>query len=304
MKLKKIKKVELENYYAGPLDTAKYKEKLYGLPWISQPVVMYYNKALFKEAGIEEPNGSWKWEDFDNAAKKLTKDKNGDGKIDQWGTVIDGWPPINTWVWTYGGETIDKNGRIKLGSPEALKGLNMLSKMINVDKISPDKEQAQNMGDAQLFESGKIGMFFGGAGDDIENQVNEKFKVGMSEIPYETKKSTFSWIASTVISSQTKNKDVAYEALVDLTNAIQKWKIVSPTKSGLSNVIKVRPEKAYALDVIKKSSAYARGFNNQEKEAEIDTALSDELYEPILYNKKTPEQGIKDAVDKIKSITE
>lgn len=147
-------------------------------------------------------------------------------------------------------------------------------------------------------------MFFGGAGDDIENQVNEKFKVGMSEIPYETKKSTFSWIASTVISSQTKNKDVAYEALVDLTNAIQKWKIVSPTKSGLSNVIKVRPEKAYALDVIKKSSAYARGFNNQEKEAEIDTALSDELYEPILYNKKTPEQGIKDAVDKIKSITE
>lgn len=301
-KAKSDKKVGLSNYYSGPLDTAKYKGKLYGLPWISQPVVMYYNKDLFKEAGIADPSGNWKWEDFDEAAKKLTKDKNGDGKIDQWGTVIDGWPPINTWVWTYGGETIDKNGNVKLDSTEAHKGLNMLSKMINVDKISPDKEQAQNMGDAQLFESGKIGMFFGGAGDDIENQVNGKFKVGMAEIPYETKKSTFSWIASTVVSSQTKNKDVAYEALVDLTNAIQQWKIVAPTKSGLSNVTKVRPEKAYALDVIKKSSAYARGFNNQEKEAEIDTALSDELYEPIMFNKKSADQGIKDAVSKIKSI--
>lgn len=295
-------KVNLSNYFDGPLNTAKYQGKLYGLPWISQPVVMYYNADMFNKAGVSLPTNDWKWEDFENAAKKLTKDTNGDGKVDQWGTVIDGWPPIQTWIWTFGGETIDAQGNVKIDSPESIKGIDMLSRIINVDKASPSKEQSQNMGNADMFKSGKIAMFFGGAGDDLEKGVNGKFKVGMSEIPTETTKSTFSWIASTVVSSQTKNKDAAYEALVDLTNATHKWKIVPPIKSGLNMVTQNRSEKAYAMDVIKKSSEYARGFNNQEKEAEIDTTISEQIYEPILYNKKTAEQAAKDAAAKIKSI--
>lgn len=296
--------VNLSNYYEGPLNTAKYNGKLYGLPWISQPVVLYYNEDMFKKEGLEVPNGNWKWEDFEEAAKKLTKDTNGDGKLDQWGTVIDGWPPIHTWIWTYGGETIDKDGNIKINSPEAIKGVEMLSKLINVDKVSPTKEQAQNMGNSDLFKTGKIAMFFGGAGDDIEKGVDGKFKVGMSEIPYETNKSTFSWIASTVIYSGTENEDVAYEALVDLTNAIHRWKIVPPIKSGLDMVTQNRPEKEYALDVIKKSSEYARGFNNQDKQAEIDNAIWEQIYSPILNNQKTAKQAIEDAEAKIKDIME
>jgi len=295
-------KVNLSNYYEGPLNTAKYQGKLYGLPWISQAVVMYYNEDMFKKAGLALPTNDWKWEDFRNAAKKLTADTNDDGKVDQWGTVIDGWPPIHTWLWTYGAETVDAEGNVKLDSPEAIKGIDMLSKIINVDKASPSKEQAQNMGNADLFKSGKIAMFFGGAGDDLEKGVNGKFKVGMSEIPYDSKKATFSWIASTVVSSQTKNKDAAYKALVDLTNATHEWKIVPPIKSGLDMVTKSRPEKAYAMDVIKKSSEYARGFNNQEKQAEIDAAIWEQMYDPIINNKKSAEQAVKDTAAKIKSI--
>ena len=33
---------------------------------------MYYNKAIFDEAGIEYPNDDWTWEDFEAAARALT----------------------------------------------------------------------------------------------------------------------------------------------------------------------------------------------------------------------------------------
>ena len=294
--------VNLSNYFDGPLATAKYKDKLYGLPWVSQPVVMYYNEKLLKTAGIALPDGNWTWDDFRVAAKKATISTSGNGKIDQWGTVISDWPPIQTWIWAYGGETVDKDGKIQIDSPASIKGLTMLNNILNVDKVSPSKEQSQNMGSGDLFKTGKVAMYFGGAGDDIEKQVAGKFKVGMAEIPHGDKKTTFSWIASTVISSRTKNKDAAYQALVDMTNATLQWKVVPPVKNGFDMIAKSMPEKAYALDVIKKSSVYARGFNNQEKEVEIDNAISEELYAPIVNNKKTPEAGAKDAADKIKSI--
>lgn len=294
--------VKLTNYFEGPLATAKYKEKLYGLPWISGPVVMYYNEDLLKAAGVALPDGNWTWEDFRAAAKKTTIDTKGDGKINQWGTVIGGWPPIQSWIWAYGGETVDKDGKVLIDSPEAIEGITMLDNILNVDKVSPSKEQASNMGDSDLFKTGKVAMFFGGAGDDLEKQIGTKFKVGMAEMPQGVKKTTFSWIASTVVSSKTKNKDAAYKALVDMTNAVHQWKIVPPVKDGFDMISKNIPEKAYALDVIKKSSEYARGFNNQEKESEIANAIWEEIYSPIINNKKTPEEAAKAAAAKIKTI--
>lgn len=294
--------VKLSDYFEGPLDTAKYKDKLYGLPWISGPVVMYYNEDLLKAAGVALPDGNWTWEDFRAAAKKTTIATKGDGKINQWGTVIGGWPPLHTWIWAYGGEAVDKDGKVLIDSPESIKGITMLNNILNVDKVSPSKEQASNMGDSDLFKTGKVAMFFGGAGDDLEKQIGTKFKVGMAEMPQGVKKTTFSWIASTVVSSKTKNKDAAYKALVDMTNAVHQWKVVPPIKTGFDMITVNMPEKAYALDVIKKSSEYARGFNNQEKEAEIDNAIWEEIYSPIINKKKTPEAAAKAAAAKIKTI--
>lgn len=52
---------------------------------------IFFNKRLFKEAGIpeDEPydlqaNGQWTWDKFEDYCKKLTKDTDGDGKTDQY----------------------------------------------------------------------------------------------------------------------------------------------------------------------------------------------------------------------------
>lgn len=43
----------------------------YAVPYRNDSWVLYYNKALFDEAGVEYPDGSWTWDDYADAAAEL-----------------------------------------------------------------------------------------------------------------------------------------------------------------------------------------------------------------------------------------
>jgi len=45
----------------------------YGVPYRQDRWVLFYNKALFEAAGVDEPDGSWTWDDYDEAAVALSK---------------------------------------------------------------------------------------------------------------------------------------------------------------------------------------------------------------------------------------
>lgn len=77
--------LNLSKKYGGASELYKWDGKTFGIPDRGGSGVLYYNKDLFDEAGISYPNADWTIQDFYTAAKKLTKDTNGDGKVDQWG---------------------------------------------------------------------------------------------------------------------------------------------------------------------------------------------------------------------------
>ena len=54
---------------AGPLSLYTVKDKVYGVPWDAGMVGFWYNKDLFKKAGIESPPATW--EEFLADVKKL-----------------------------------------------------------------------------------------------------------------------------------------------------------------------------------------------------------------------------------------
>ena len=64
--------IDPEDFLAGPLEYGKYNGEYYAIPKDFSPLVMYYNKTIFDEAGIEYPNDDWTWEDFEAAARALT----------------------------------------------------------------------------------------------------------------------------------------------------------------------------------------------------------------------------------------
>ena len=71
-----------------------YKGQVYGINTVKaqavSPYIVYYNKTLFQENGLKTPfeyykEGNWNWKTFLEVATKLTKDTDGDGKVDQYG---------------------------------------------------------------------------------------------------------------------------------------------------------------------------------------------------------------------------
>ena len=82
----------------------------WGIPHGLTALGLYYNQAMFDEAGLEYPTDDWTYEDMFEAARKLTKDVNGDGETDQYGlsygvNITEGWLPFVT---AAGGAQLDE----------------------------------------------------------------------------------------------------------------------------------------------------------------------------------------------------
>jgi multiple sugar transport system substrate-binding protein len=92
----------------------EYKGKIWAVPFATNNVGVFYRPSLFKAAGITELPKTW--EEFRQVAKKLTRDTNGDGKIDQHGMVLPlgkGEFAVFTWLpflWSGGGNTATRGG--------------------------------------------------------------------------------------------------------------------------------------------------------------------------------------------------
>ena len=54
----------------------------YQIPWKTNPVMMFYNKRLFEESGVSVAPRTYS--EFYAAAKKVTRDVDGDGQTDVW----------------------------------------------------------------------------------------------------------------------------------------------------------------------------------------------------------------------------
>ena len=78
-------------FYHSAYNSGQFERKQFALPFESNPVMMCINNDLLKKEGIELPNSSWTLNDFYSICKKVTKDTDGDGVIDQYGSLGYGW---------------------------------------------------------------------------------------------------------------------------------------------------------------------------------------------------------------------
>ncbi|MCD6405020.1 MAG: extracellular solute-binding protein, partial [Planctomycetes bacterium] len=93
------------------MDEGNWDNIQYAIPKAFSTVCLFYNKDLLDEAGVDYPNRDWTRDDLLAAAKKLTKDRDGDGRIDQWGffTNNNHWHRYSAWIWMTGGDFFTKD---------------------------------------------------------------------------------------------------------------------------------------------------------------------------------------------------
>jgi multiple sugar transport system substrate-binding protein len=95
-------------------DLCKYRDTIYAVPFDTNNLALYYNRAHFEREGID-PRQLQTWADLRETAKRLTKDIDGDGRIDRYGFQIplgNGEWTVWTWqtfLWQAGGEFMDRD---------------------------------------------------------------------------------------------------------------------------------------------------------------------------------------------------
>jgi multiple sugar transport system substrate-binding protein len=280
-----------EDYYEASLQPFTHDGKVYGLPWLQQPVMLYANKGLFDEAGLAYPDETWTWEQFTDAMTKLTKDKNGkhpgeegfdEKSVVQWGFTLNGWPPSQMFVWQNGGDVLTEDGQSPIDSPEATEALNFYADMVK-GPLTPSQQIVRDRGFDKMFRDGQVAMFMGGAADDLDSTI-ENVQAFMVPAGPTGIHATFGDILGMGINAKTKKADAAFEALVDLSDAIHHWKIMPPRKSlaDLATLQELHPKKSHSLEAIIASMQYARPYRYSEKYPEWDNLYWTQLMDPII----------------------
>lgn len=118
-------------------------------------LTLVYNKALVKTPPTTD-------KELIELGKKLTIDKTGDGRPDQYGLVWNYTEPyfFVPFLTGFNGWVVDSTRKPTLNTPEMVKGLNFIKELRDVHKIIPN-EADYNVADA-LFKEGRAGMIING----------------------------------------------------------------------------------------------------------------------------------------------
>ena len=89
--IERDKNFDPEVYYPAAFRYGTFENKSYALPCESTLTFMFVNKSLLSREGIEMPRNDWTWQDFLDICRKVTKDTDGDGRLDQFGCYGYSW---------------------------------------------------------------------------------------------------------------------------------------------------------------------------------------------------------------------
>lgn len=146
-------------YYGKAYDVFKLGGKQLGVPSSFSTVVLFYNKDLFKAAGVALPTSSWDWSDEAAAAAKLKANLPA-------GTYADFQP---TQFWEFykvlgqaGGHFLSADKKTALFNKQP--GINALNWLVSKTQNgwTPTKAQMGTMDDGAMFTAGKLAMWHSG----------------------------------------------------------------------------------------------------------------------------------------------
>ena len=151
--------IDTNALWSHVIDQYTYNDEIFGLPDRGGCTILYYNKDLFDDAGLAYPDENWTLDDYFAAVEKLTKDTDGDGVIDQWGTTSTHYQAIWGYMFQANGGNLIKDGEVVVNSPENLELLTKYNDAYQNGYIVPyeELEQANSGGDA-YFQQGRLGM--------------------------------------------------------------------------------------------------------------------------------------------------
>lgn len=281
--------LDLRAYVAADLDpaaiadwdAAQYKAlftldgRQFGLPKYHGALGLYYNKDLFDERGVDYPSGSWTHDDYLDAMKRLTRDRDGDGQTDLWGSMLDPvYDRVQIYVNGWGGHFVDPDdpARCRLAEPEAMQAIEWIRARLWDDTVMATSLAVQKVSTREAFYTGKVAMVEDGSWALKDILTNAKFRVGVAPFPAgPARRVTLATTDAFGIYAGTKHPEAAWELIKFLVSqeygrAMARAHFLQPARASLVEewvgfIEAEFPEAAKEIDVAAFADGHLKGYS-------------------------------------------
>jgi sn-glycerol 3-phosphate transport system substrate-binding protein len=299
-------KAWLASFYPAFMQNSRTGGKTWGVPFQRSTIVLYWNKELFKEAGLDPNRAPATWAEMVDYGQKLTK-KDASGKVTQWGVQI---PSSGFPYWLFQGLTTENDvilaneagNEVYFDKPGVIEAAQFWVDLSKKHNVQPAGIIEWGTTPRDFFEK-RIAMMWTTTGNLTNVKNNAKFDFGVAMLPANKKRGSPTGGGNFYIfkKSSPAQQQAAFKFI--------KW-ITSPQRAAQWGIdtgyVAVRPD-AFETPAMKQ---YVAGFppaavardQLQYAVAELSThdnqrvtkALNDGL-QAVLTGTKTAEQAMKDA---------
>jgi len=176
----------LKSFYPAFMENSQTGGKTWGIPFQRSTIVLYWNKEMFKEAGLDPNRPPANWKEMADYAQKLTK-RDASGKVTQWGVQI---PSSGFPYWLFQALAI-QNGANLMNSagtetyydkPEVIEALQYWVDLARKQKVHPEGIVEWGTTPKDFFER-KMAMMWTTTGNLTNVRANAKFDFGVAMLP-------------------------------------------------------------------------------------------------------------------------
>lgn len=296
----------LKSFFPAFMLNGQFDNKTWGVPFQRSTVVLYWNKELFKEAGLDPNKPPQTWAETISMGQKLTK-KDANGNVTQWGIQV---PSSGFPYWLFQGFST-QNGAIlanaagnavKYDDPKVVEALQYWVDLSRKHGIHPPGVVEWGTTPRDFMER-KVAMIWTTTGNLTNIRSNAKFDFGVAMLPAGERRGSPTGGGNFFIfkKASAAEQEGAYKFAQWLTQPERaaKWSIdtgyvaVSPAAYDTAALKKYAadfPPAVVARDQLPHAVAELSTHDNQR----VTKALNDGL-QAALTGAKTPAQAMKDA---------
>ena len=299
-------KAWINSFYPAFMANSRTGGKTWGIPFQRSTIVLYWNKELFKEAGLDPNRAPANWKEMTEYAAKLTK-HDASGNTTQWGVQI---PSSGFPYWLFQGlttpngiELMNATGtEIYYDNPAVIEALKFWVDLSRTQKVHPPGVVEWGTTPKDFFEK-KAAMIWTTTGNLTNIRTNAKFDFGVGMLPANKRRGSPTGGGNFHIfkKSTPAQQQAAFKFIKWITTPARaaQWGIDTGYVAvradawdtpAMKKYVEGFPAAAVARDQLQFSVAELSTHENQR----VTKALNDGL-QAALTGAKTPEQAMKDA---------